>query len=50
MIALLQEHFKPTEYEKPFSLAITGGVGGARLSHGHQRQYTFVLQSLTLWR
>lgn len=50
MIALLQRYFKPNEFEDSFSLAITGGVGGARLSHSHQRQYTFVLQSLTLWR
>lgn len=50
MIALLQKYFSPTEYESSFSLAIVGGVDGARLSHSHQRQYTFVLQSLTLWR
>ena len=24
--------------------------GGARLSHSHDRQYAYVLQSLTLWR
>merc|ERR1719277_1193257 len=32
------------------SLAIEEGRDGARLSHNHQRQYTFVLQSMTLWR
>ncbi|CAJ1451481.1 unnamed protein product, partial [Effrenium voratum] len=32
------------------SLAIEEGVNGARLSHPHNRQYTFVLQSMTLWR
>merc|ERR1712135_12458 len=32
------------------SLAIEEGIEGARLSHSHQRQYTFVLQSMTLWR
>ncbi|QDZ21672.1 DUF2009 domain-containing protein [Chloropicon primus] len=50
MIGFLNTYFKPDEYEESFSLAITGGVGGARLSHSHKRQYTFVLQSLTLWR
>lgn len=24
--------------------------GGARLTHSHERQYNYVLQSLTLWR
>ena len=32
------------------SLAISGGMGGARLTHSHERQYHYVLQSLTLWR
>jgi Protein of unknown function (DUF2009) len=32
------------------SLAISLGAGGARLSHSHERQYAYVLQSLTLWR
>lgn len=26
------------------------GCGGARLTHGHERQYQYVLQTLTLWR
>ena len=50
VIAMLTQHFRPDEIEEGLSLAISGGVGGARLSHNHQRQYTFVLQSLTLWR
>ena len=25
------------------------GRGGARLSHNHERQYAYVLQSLSLW-
>lgn len=33
-----------------YSLAISGGVDGARLTHSHGRQYNYVLQSLTLWR
>ncbi|TFK78571.1 hypothetical protein K466DRAFT_606861, partial [Polyporus arcularius HHB13444] len=31
-------------------LAIKTGKGGARLTHDHQKQYAYVLQSLTLWR
>ena len=33
-----------------YSLAITGDQDGARLTHSHDRQYSYVLQSLTLWR
>ena len=29
---------------------LQGGSQGARLTHSHERQYTYVLQSLTLWR
>ena len=36
--------------EDGLSLAIAGGRGGARLTHSHQRQYAYVLQSLSLWR
>ena len=32
------------------SLAIYGGADGARLTHSHEHQYMYVLQSLTLWR
>eukprot|EP00878_Enallax_costatus_P007578 GHUV01007935.1.p1 GENE.GHUV01007935.1~~GHUV01007935.1.p1 ORF type:complete len:658 (+),score=224.07 GHUV01007935.1:58-2031(+) len=42
--------FRPDAIEDPYSLAITGGRGGARLTHSHERQYHYVLQSLTLWR
>ena len=51
MIAYLREYF-PADGEPSAhtSLAISGGEGGARLSHSHQRQRAFVLQSLTLWR
>lgn len=48
MIQYLKKYFHPTE-PKP-SLAIRSGKGGARLSHGHEKQYAYVLQSLTLWR
>jgi len=51
LIAFLKEYFDPNEAgTSEFSLAIEEGVDGARLSHSHQRQYTFVLQSMTLWR
>jgi len=51
LIHLLKEFFDPQDPGPPeFSLSIEEGVDGARLSHPHQRQYTFVLQSMTLWR
>lgn len=50
MIMYLKMYFKPDGFEQGFSLAIHGGSEGARLTHNHERQYTYVLQSLTLWR
>jgi len=51
LIGFLKEYFDPVNPGPPeYSLAIEEGVDGARLSHPHQRQYTFVLQSMTLWR
>ena len=52
MIGYLQEFFDPRDPgpDRAFSLAIALGASGARLSHSHERQYTYVLQSLTLWR
>jgi len=51
LIGFLKEYFDPVEPGPPeYSLAIEEGVAGARLSHPHQRQYTFVLHSMTLWR
>ena len=49
MIAYMKKYFKPNEVEKGFDLSIAMGSGGARLSHNHERQYTYVLQSLMLW-
>lgn len=52
MIILLKQYFTP-EYrggDGELSLAISAGRKGARLSHSHERQYYYVLQSLTLWR
>ncbi|KAJ6451499.1 hypothetical protein C8R47DRAFT_1170128 [Mycena vitilis] len=51
MISYLKEHFHPTEAKDPkASLAIRSGKNGARLSHDHDKQYAYVIQSLTLWR
>ena len=51
MISYLKDLFPASDApSEATSLAITGGKGGARLTHSHQRQYAFVLQSLTLWR
>lgn len=52
-INLLQEYFRPSstglERDPSSSLAIDLGSGGSRLSHSHEMQYNYVLQSLNLW-
>jgi uncharacterized protein Smg (DUF494 family) len=50
MIDYLKTYFSPKKVEKYFSLQIYSGENGARLSHDHERQYNYVLQSLLLWR
>jgi len=56
VIDFLKTHFSPTTItttrtgNNEYSLAIVKGQEGARLSHSHERQYYFALQSLTLWR
>lgn len=50
MIKYFLHYFAPESAEPGFSLAISGGREGARLTHSHSRQYSYVLQSLTLWR
>lgn len=56
IISLLTTHFRADAPSDPAaaaahaSLAICSGAAGARLTHSHERQYAFVLQSLTLWR
>jgi hypothetical protein len=50
MIKLLTTYFAPDRMDEKHSLAIHAGMNGARLSHSHERQYYYVLQSLTLWR
>jgi hypothetical protein len=49
MIEYLKTYFS-SDLQRSRSLAITAGKGGARLSHGHDKQYQYVLQSLTLWK
>ena len=54
-IGLLKLYFSPSSPHQSspdrgkYSLAISDGTGGARLSHSHELQYNYVLQSLTLW-
>ena len=51
VIWYLEHWFGPGAPAEPsFSLAISVGTEGARLSHNHDRQYAYCLQSLTLWR
>jgi hypothetical protein len=52
LMHLLKKHFKPNAAPEDarFSLAIREGERGSRLTHEHERQYTFVLQSLALWK
>mmetsp|Transcript_44866 Transcript_44866/g.174134 ORF Transcript_44866/g.174134 Transcript_44866/m.174134 type:complete len:519 (-) Transcript_44866:1254-2810(-) len=51
MIGYLKKYFKKDETpEKPHSLSIAYGRGGARLTHTHKQQYNYVLQSLLMWR
>lgn len=49
MMTSMKAYFKPTEAEPNYSLGISMGSGGARLTHNHERQYAYVLQSLMLW-
>lgn len=49
VISYLRHYFDPQKPEAGYSLSISTGSGGARLSHNHGKQYQFVLQSLTLW-
>eukprot|EP01121_Diplochlamys_sp_Union-15-3_P020013 TRINITY_DN7678_c0_g1_i1.p1 TRINITY_DN7678_c0_g1~~TRINITY_DN7678_c0_g1_i1.p1 ORF type:complete len:371 (+),score=60.06 TRINITY_DN7678_c0_g1_i1:125-1114(+) len=50
LIEYLKERFHPDKEHPKYSLKITAGENGARLSHEHSVQYHYVLQSLTLWR
>jgi len=50
VIGYLKQYFSPKNIVEGYSLAIVNGSEGSRLSHSHERQYYFALQSLTLWR
>lgn len=50
IIDYLKKYFAPGRIQEGYSLSIVSGQHGARLSHSHERQYYFALQSLTLWR
>ncbi|KAI7903738.1 uncharacterized protein BX663DRAFT_471771 [Cokeromyces recurvatus] len=50
MIKYLSKYFNPVKHEHNYSLAIQAGRNGHRLTHSHSAQYTYVYQSLTLWR
>ncbi|KAK9236098.1 hypothetical protein V1525DRAFT_234661 [Lipomyces kononenkoae] len=45
----LQQYFHPEKIESEYTLAISYGRAGARLSHNHEKQFYYVNQSLTLW-
>lgn len=49
VINYMRHYFKPAEFETGYSLNISMGREGARLSHSHEKQYHFVMQSLMLW-
>jgi hypothetical protein len=50
MLILLQTLFDATKPEGNFSLEISSGLRGSKLSHSHATQFTFVFQTLTLWQ
>jgi hypothetical protein len=50
MIEFLHRFFDRNREEEEFSLAIRNGKGGSCLTHNHPTQFTFVDQSLHLWR
>jgi Protein of unknown function (DUF2009) len=41
-------YFKPNAVEKDFSLAISTGRNGARLTHNHARQFQYGISLLTI--
>jgi hypothetical protein len=50
MIGFLKKYFRQDKYNTETDLSISSGTGGARLSHSHDTQYNYVLQSLMLWK
>jgi len=49
MLYYLSSYFSPKKLQEP-NLAIWSGNEGSKLTHDHHTQFTFVLQSLLLWR
>jgi len=50
MLKYLTTYFTPNKSEEKYSLEITAGDKGARLTHTHEKQYMYVYQSLKLWQ
>eukprot|EP00051_Salpingoeca_urceolata_P027273 m.480736 g.480736 ORF g.480736 m.480736 type:complete len:590 (+) comp21937_c0_seq1:170-1939(+) len=51
MIHYLKSYYSPKQTsDERVSLRLRYGESGSKLSHSHSQQYTYVLQSLTLWR
>ncbi|ORE08166.1 hypothetical protein BCV72DRAFT_204100 [Rhizopus microsporus var. microsporus] len=50
MLKYLSKYFNPTKHDDGYSLAISAGRHGHRLTHSHSTQYAYVHQSLSLWR
>lgn len=50
MLKYLAKYYQPGKSESNYSLAIMAGRHGHRLTHSHSSQYSYVHQSLTLWR
>jgi len=50
MLKYLTTFFNPSQSEENYSLEITAGERGARLTHSHEKQYMYVYQSLKLWQ
>lgn len=50
LIELLKSNFPATEPTANTDLSITEGASGSRLTHDHSKQFSFVLQSLSLWK
>ena len=50
IINLCKKYFDPRRVTADTSLAIAEGIEGSRISHEHEGQYYYVLQSLAFWK
>ena len=50
LIVELRKHFDPSKSTPETCLSIVEGQSGSRLTHEHEQQFAFVLQSLSLWK